>query len=60
VPTVFAGQRPTVEPPAPATYAMGRGEAAVAVYAGDTEDGAEHGRPFRELGPAVNLVGDTP
>lgn len=31
----------------------------VYVYAGDTEEGSEHARPFRELGPAVDLVGDT-
>jgi FAD/FMN-containing dehydrogenase len=30
------------------------------VYAGETEEGSEHARPFRELGPAVDLVGDTP
>lgn len=29
------------------------------VYAGDTEEGSEHARPFRELGPAVDLVADT-
>ncbi|MDR6416462.1 FAD-binding oxidoreductase [Pseudarthrobacter sulfonivorans] len=39
------------------------GKLAVAVgyvYAGDPEEGSEHARPFRELGPAVDLVGDTP
>jgi FAD/FMN-containing dehydrogenase len=30
------------------------------VYAGDPEEGSEHARPFRELRPAVDLVGDTP
>jgi FAD/FMN-containing dehydrogenase len=29
------------------------------LYAGDPEEGSEHARPFRELGPAVDLVGDT-
>ncbi|WP_457963987.1 FAD-binding oxidoreductase [Arthrobacter sp. D1-29] len=29
------------------------------LYAGDPEQGSEHARPFRELGPAVDLVGDT-
>jgi FAD/FMN-containing dehydrogenase len=28
------------------------------LYAGDTADGAEHAKPFADLGPAVNLVGD--
>jgi FAD/FMN-containing dehydrogenase len=31
----------------------------VYVYAGDPEEGSEHARPFRELGPAVDLVEDT-
>jgi hypothetical protein len=38
------------------------GKLAVAVgyvFAGDAEEGSEHARPFRELGPAVDLVGDT-
>jgi FAD/FMN-containing dehydrogenase len=38
------------------------GKMAVAIaylYAGDPEEGSEHARPFRELGPAVDLVGDT-
>lgn len=30
------------------------------LYAGDPEEGSEHARPFRELGPAADLVGDTP
>jgi FAD/FMN-containing dehydrogenase len=29
------------------------------LYAGEPEEGSEHARPFRELGPAVDLVGDT-
>ena len=29
------------------------------VYAGDPDEGSQHARPFRELGPAVDLVGDT-
>ncbi|UZX04863.1 FAD-binding oxidoreductase [Arthrobacter sp. CDRTa11] len=31
----------------------------VYLYAGDPEEGSEHARPFRELGPAVDLVEDT-
>ncbi|MET3163275.1 UNVERIFIED_ORG: FAD/FMN-containing dehydrogenase [Arthrobacter sp. UYEF10] len=30
------------------------------LYAGEPEEGFEHARPFRELGPAVDLVADTP
>jgi FAD/FMN-containing dehydrogenase len=28
------------------------------LYAGDAAEGAEHARPFRDLGPAVDLVGE--
>ncbi len=39
---------------------VGKMAAAIAyLYAGDPEEGSEHARPFRELGPAVDLVGDT-
>ncbi|MDN4645324.1 FAD-binding oxidoreductase [Arthrobacter sp. PsM3] len=31
----------------------------VYVYAGDTAEGAEHAKPYRALGPAVELLGDT-
>ena len=47
------------EPFVPA-YMVGKLAAAVAyLYAGDPEEGSEHARPFRELGPAIDLVGDT-
>ncbi len=38
---------------------VGRMAAAIAyLYAGDPTEGAEHARPFRELNPAVDVVGD--
>jgi FAD/FMN-containing dehydrogenase len=47
------------EPFVPA-YMVGKMAATVAyLYAGDPEEGSEHARPFRELGPAIDLVADT-
>lgn len=48
-------------PPEPFVPAEMVGKQAVGLaylYAGDPAEGAEHAAPFRELGPAVDLVGD--
>ena len=42
-------------------HLVGKMAAGIAyLYAGEPEEGSEHARPFRELGPAADLVSDTP
>jgi FAD/FMN-containing dehydrogenase len=47
------------EPFVPPEWVGKMAAALVYVYAGDPGEGAEHATPFRELGPVVDLVGDT-
>jgi FAD/FMN-containing dehydrogenase len=52
---VTAPPEPFVPPEMVGKMAVG----VVYVYAGDAAEGAEHAKPYRALGPAVDLLGDT-